>query len=321
MANVTITRGTTLPDSSSKTDFHNLVDGASGTVTNIVNADIDSAANIADTKLATISTPGKVSPAAITGTLIFSKGADIASATTTDIGAATGNCVDVTGTTTITGLGTIAAGALRFVRFTGALLLTHNGTSLILPTGANITTAAGDTATFESLGSGNWVCLSYQRKDGTPLAASSAGSVVAVSNYQRTDKVDCATNVPVDNNTRTSSEGNQVLTVNHTPASNSNKLLIEVHINYGCANATNACAILMNGTTVLATGRVTQPTNGGQIFVRYMMSTPGTSQITFNVNFGGSDGATVYCNGAYNGASSLDNGKYTSSITVTEIKG
>lgn len=100
------------------------------------------------------------------------KGADIASATTTDIGAATGNFVDVTGTTTITGLGTVQAGTQRKVRFTGALTLTHNATSLILPTGANITTAAGDCAEFVSLGSGNWRCVNYMRASGAALATS-----------------------------------------------------------------------------------------------------------------------------------------------------
>ena len=88
----------------------------------------------------------------------FAKGADIASAATTDIGAATGNYVDVTGTTTITALGTVQAGSMRIVRFTGALTLTHNATSLILPGAVNITTVAGDTAQFISLGSGNWQC-------------------------------------------------------------------------------------------------------------------------------------------------------------------
>lgn len=91
------------------------------------------------------------------------QGVNIASATTTDIGAATGNYVKVTGTTTITGLGTIQAGVKRVVEFTGALLLTQNAASLILPGGANITTAAGDCATFVSEGSGNWRCVGYQR--------------------------------------------------------------------------------------------------------------------------------------------------------------
>ena len=99
------------------------------------------------------------------------QGSDIASATTTDIGAATGNYVKVTGTTTITGLGTVQAGTRRAVEFTGILTLTHNGTSLILPTSANITTAAGDVATFVSLGSGNWKCVNYMRANGNPVLA------------------------------------------------------------------------------------------------------------------------------------------------------
>lgn len=99
------------------------------------------------------------------------KGSDIASATTTDIGAATGDFVDVTGTTTITGLGTIAAGIERTVRFTGALTLTHNATSLILPGAANITTAANDRAVFRSLGSGNWLCVDYIKASGTAVVS------------------------------------------------------------------------------------------------------------------------------------------------------
>jgi hypothetical protein len=109
-------------------------------------------------------------------TINEAKGSDIASATTTDIGAATGNYVNVTGTTTITGLGTVQAGTRRIVNFTGALTLTHNATSLILPTAANITTAAGDTAVFVSLGSGNWKCVSYDRASGAALAAGGGAS-------------------------------------------------------------------------------------------------------------------------------------------------
>lgn len=99
------------------------------------------------------------------------KGADIASATTTDLSAATGDYVNVTGTTTITGLGTATTGVMRTVNFTGILTLTHNSTSLILPSAANITTAAGDTAILRSLGSGNWKCVGYFRADGTSLVS------------------------------------------------------------------------------------------------------------------------------------------------------
>jgi hypothetical protein len=105
------------------------------------------------------------------------KGADLASSATVDLGAAGGNYVNVTGTSTITSLGSGAAGIDVTVCFTGILTLTHNATSLILPTGANITTAAGDIARFISLGSGNWVCAGYQRANGRALAA-------AVSSYE-----------------------------------------------------------------------------------------------------------------------------------------
>src|SRR5207237_7756596 len=55
------------------------------------------------------------------------------------------------------------AGTPRIVQFSGALTLTNNASSLLLPGGANITTVAGDTATFVSLGSGNWICTNYQK--------------------------------------------------------------------------------------------------------------------------------------------------------------
>lgn len=106
------------------------------------------------------------------GALDFAAAVTVASAATTDIGAAASNLIEVTGTAAITSLGTRPAGAVRFVRFAAAgLVLTYSATALILPTAASITTQAGDTAAFRSLGSGNWLCLSYQRADGTALVA------------------------------------------------------------------------------------------------------------------------------------------------------
>lgn len=93
----------------------------------------------------------------------------VASATTTDLGAVASDKVSITGTTTITGFGTVAAGTFRQGRFTGALTLTHNATSLIVPGGASITTAAGDRFQAYSLGSGNWVVSSYTKADGTAV--------------------------------------------------------------------------------------------------------------------------------------------------------
>jgi hypothetical protein len=104
---------------------------------------------------------------------LFSQGveADIASATTTDIGAQNTNFLRVTGTTTITGFGTNYNGP-RFLRFAGAVLLTH-GSALILPTAANITTAAGDLAIAipkATTGTADGWVVFYQRASGFPLS-------------------------------------------------------------------------------------------------------------------------------------------------------
>jgi hypothetical protein len=111
---------------------------------------------------------GQVLPLAggtMTGALNFAPEIDLASASTTNIGAQASNNVRITGTTTITSFGTIASGVTRQLRFAAALTLTHNAT-IILPGGANITTAAGDTATAVSLGSGNWVVTNFMPASG-----------------------------------------------------------------------------------------------------------------------------------------------------------
>lgn len=102
------------------------------------------------------------------------KGSNVASAATCDIGAASGRYVHITGTTTITAFGTKTAGVVRILTFDGILTLTHHATSLILPTGANITTAAGDNAVMVSEGSGNWRCVAYERASGLALTQPSA---------------------------------------------------------------------------------------------------------------------------------------------------
>lgn len=102
-------------------------------------------------------------------------GANIASATTTDLNNATGNRIDITGTTTITSFGTAAPqGTLRLVRFQGALTLTHNATNLILPLAANLTTRAGDIVWVQkeaAAGADGWRVLDLWRNgDGSELA-------------------------------------------------------------------------------------------------------------------------------------------------------
>jgi len=91
----------------------------------------------------------------------------VASASTINLDQVRGDLVDVSGTTSITAI-TLTEGQERTVRFTGILTLT-NGASLILPTGANITTAVGDFAILRGYASGVVRCVVYMRASGKAL--------------------------------------------------------------------------------------------------------------------------------------------------------
>lgn len=108
----------------------------------------------------------------------FGASTNIASATTTDLGTISSHVANVTGTTTINSFGSTAATSnpIYVVTFAGALTLTNNNTSLILPSAANITTAANDSLTAEYLGSGNWQVLSYSRASGVAVSVSATAS-------------------------------------------------------------------------------------------------------------------------------------------------
>lgn len=103
----------------------------------------------------------------LAGILKTGKGADVASAAALTLGT-DGNVFDVTGNTTITSIATWHVGGIAILQFDGALTLTHHATDLILPGGANIVTAAGDTAIMQEYASGDWRCVSYQRAANAP---------------------------------------------------------------------------------------------------------------------------------------------------------
>lgn len=108
-----------------------------------------------------------------TGAQELPTGTAIASAATLNLNAATGNRVIVTGTTTITSV-TLTRGP-RTVIFADVLTLTHHATNNNLPGVANITTAAGDRAIYESDGTTVY-CVSYIRASGAGVVSASVGN-------------------------------------------------------------------------------------------------------------------------------------------------
>ena len=107
--------------------------------------------------------------------------ASVAAATTTDIGAADAESVEITGSATITSLGTVAAGIVREMRFAAGGSILTDSTAIILPV-SNITVAAGDVFVFRSLGSGNWVLVAGNR----PLFAITAAGYALLDDADAT---------------------------------------------------------------------------------------------------------------------------------------
>ncbi len=133
----------------------------------------------------------------LSGTLNLAPGVSLPSAATLNIGAATANSIFVTGTTAITAFDTVASGAERTLLFQGAMILTQNPISLILPTAANITTALGDVAKFVSLGGGNWQCTEYMRQNGQALVATPDATKLPLAGGSLTGAVNEAATVPI----------------------------------------------------------------------------------------------------------------------------
>lgn len=109
------------------------------------------------------------------------KGTAIASAGTITIPDG-GSYFHVTGTTGITDIDftTPSNGRWAWLIFDGALTITHNGTTLLLPSATSITTAANDRALFVQDAADNVICLAYVRSGGMIIDAS--GNISNVGN-------------------------------------------------------------------------------------------------------------------------------------------
>jgi hypothetical protein len=105
---------------------------------------------------------------------LWQRGANIASSGTLSLPAGGGGVFNITGTTTINGIGSAQGGRTVKLYFAGALTLTHSAT-FILPGSANITTVAGDCAEFineaaQDASGSSWRCFNYQRSSGSPTS-------------------------------------------------------------------------------------------------------------------------------------------------------
>jgi hypothetical protein len=139
----------------------------------------------------------------VAGVTSFVDAGDTASANPLVLG--TGNVFNVTGSTGFATIGTKGVGTVVWVRFNAALTITHHSTDLVLLTGANITTRAGDWAQFEEYATGDWRMVAYHRADGTALIATTPRGYIdglTLSNgTDATNDIDIAAGVCRDSTT------------------------------------------------------------------------------------------------------------------------
>jgi hypothetical protein len=97
----------------------------------------------------------------ITGALtangaVYLSAASIAAAATVDLSGVSGNTITITGSASITSLGTVPAGAQFILRLAANPVFVYNGTSMLIPGGVNYSGSPNDVINAVSLGGGNW---------------------------------------------------------------------------------------------------------------------------------------------------------------------
>lgn len=321
MADLTITRGNTLPNSSQKADFHNLIDLATGSVSNIVNADINSAAAISSSKL---------DLSAIAQNLVMSskilkmaKGADVASVAGAITLGDDGNYFDITGTNAITSITAKTAGTVVTLQFDSTASLV-DGSNLKL--NGNFQGAAEAQIMLVSDGT-NWFEVSRSNSSYTPTAANAlAGSIVQTVNTQ-TGAVSTGTTImPYDDTIPQNTEGDQYMTLSITPTSATNKLLIhaEAIAGYGSGAAGVSMGLFQDSTAgALAAVSEEQGSSGAGLYsptlvLNHYMTSGTTSATTFKIRIGSHAAGTTTFNGVAGGRKF--GGVAASSITIWEIK-
>ena len=146
------------------------------------------------------------------------------------------------------------------------------------------------------------------------------GSVVQVVNVQSGAVASCAGNIPSDDTIPQNTEGTEVMTLAITPLATTNKLKIQVVVNYGGANADLTAALFQDTTAgALAAAQNFQATNSpSQVVFTHYMTAGTTSSTTFKVRIGHPSGTAIF-NGV-GGPTRVMGGVMASSITITEIK-
>lgn len=234
-----------------------------------------------------------------TKTQTWKLGVDVASASALALG--DGNIFTITGSNAITSIGTKGVGTLVLLRFAAALTLTHDNDNIELQTGANITTAAGDTVFAHEHASGKWRLTNYARADGTALVSSTGvvkqvvgSATLAGSTTNSTSFVDVTGG-----------------SFSITPSDAAHKVKVEltwqgIMQNIAAANGNLVCQVLRGATVISATAglELGSPAGSGNVGARGPMAftildspasvAPVTYRLQHRVTNGSGTGQTIH---------------------------
>lgn len=254
--------------------------------------------------------------------------ATIASSTTTDLASGLSHVVLISGTTAITSFGSnaLTRDPIYYIRFSGILTLTHNATSLILPGGANITTAAGDTAVVKYEGSGNWRVLEYTRANGKAIVSAAnvedmpAGSVLQIVDGTYSTNEDLATTIPLDDSLPQSGEGNQVISLSITTTTAVSSLYLDFSAMGSIAATAVITAAIFSGNG--ADASFASCSQGGGVGLPVLVGVKGKFSVspgtyTFKVRVGANTG-TCRLNGSTSGR--FFGTSSVARLSITEVK-
>ena len=145
-------------------------------------------------------------------------------------------------------------------------------------------------------------------------------NIVAISNTTDSAVATGTTVIPLDNTIPTSTEGDEYITVSHTPQKTTHKLLIQAQLQVSHSVLTTVAAALFQdagGSAIAVSAH--GPRTGTQIMqisLSHVMTAGTTSSTTFKLRAGGAGAGTLTLNGQ--SGSRLFGGVFSSSLSVTE---
>jgi len=220
------------------------------------------------------------------------KGADVPSAATLNLSTVTGNYVTVSGTNTVTAV-TLASGAMRMIRATGAFTWTNNA-SIVVQGGANYTASVGDFFIVRGDASSVVYVLVFPAS-GDIGGSTGTGAVVRAVGPTMT--LPNATGLPIA--TGVSGLGTGVATFLATPSS--------ANLRAALSDETGAGVAVFNDTPTLVTPNIgaatgTSLTTTGVHVARNGTATPAAASAVAALSFGASNLGLYWGSGDPNGA-------------------